>query len=346
MFKKKFEGHIGNSYLSSAFYQRLGEIELKTDDALPPFLMDMICAKIDIKALRKKIEKFRRINFKLASISKIEEEIFKVFSASEQKKSFGICSTIYQTLNPESVAYRVRPCKDIHSEIKTVDDFWAPPAKSTKMGRLNLDKKPRFYASKFPDIAIDECNIIDDSQFLLTRYEFIKPVKLAYVSKHSQENIHNELSDKSKEVMYLLDDFIEVELTRHVEKNSEYLYKLSNAILNTIFKSNDGDGWIYPSVSNRHDINICLEPEIARDSLKISCSFIASVIDRQDDGRISKIKLHEVVRFHDGKIIFAPYPIGVIDPLGHIQDGEMVIRPDESTYEDELTLLEEKHLKG
>ena len=187
MLKKKFNPHY-NELNQPATYKTprtIFKIVIDPNEQLSAVIADRMLRTVTIKDVKKKIHKFRKLNIEKSNLAKIESKMYDLFAceSKQTKEKLLITGTTHQSIIKDSRAYRVRCCDDIHDEINELKDFWEPPADKTKMGRLNLANEPRFYASKFPDIAIEECKIVDDKKFLLTRYIATKKLNLINLSK-------------------------------------------------------------------------------------------------------------------------------------------------------------------
>lgn len=243
-----------------------------------------LLSKIETVEIIKKIENFRKLDFKKISDTDLFNEISKTISANVNGIEKAILFPRFATYPPKTRFYRVRALQpeDHYIPLKAMTfeaDAWNPPAQFVKTrGRLNNVNESLLYTSPIqPQIAVEEMKINDGERFCLIVYESISDIKVTMIGLW--EDLP-ELNSEENLKMRLISNFLNDEFTRDVGVGTEFLYRTSERIVKDYFDLPPRvvqDAWCYPSVASKPSVNVCFRPEIAKDLLELKGVQICNV---------------------------------------------------------------------
>lgn len=258
--------------------------------------MDNPLNTIDTLSLLTKIEEFKKLDLKKASIGEISSKALDTLS----------CILVSGCdFEKKEKLYRVRKLNDDSTEqIKTFNDIWHPPASMVKTdGRVNLKGEPMLYCSTDTLTPLYECDIKSGDCYALIQYSVKENEKLiGYLvgNEIEPENL-NEIGKINNKI---INDFIISEFTKQVGKGTEYLYKISNVIAQNFMDMPFCDAYVYPSVANyKKGWNVAIKPKSALEKVKFDCVCICNFKGYVPEGgcifelkhKASKIKNNELI---------------------------------------------------
>lgn len=249
-----------------------------------------LLSKIETIEIIKKIEYFRKLDFKKISDTDLFNEINKVISVNVDGVEKAILLPRFITYPPKTRFYRVRSVqpKDHYIPLKAMtfeSDAWNPPPQLVKTrGRLNDVNESLLYTSPIdPHVAVEEMKIRDGERFCLIVYESISDIKASMIGFWED---FPELNSEENLKMRLFSNFLNDEFTRDVGVGTEFLYRTSERIAKFYFDLPPRvaqDAWGYPSVAIKPSVNVCFRPDIAKELLEIKGVQICTV-KRENSG--------------------------------------------------------------
>lgn len=156
----------------------------------------------------------------------------------------------------------------------TKSDFWGVPKKLVNnYGRLNKPHESIFYLSDNIPQTLKEIRYKSSNSkvVVVSCYETKKDFRSVTIGP-------NFTKDKSYlgliQNMYI--DFFRDQFSKPVGKGTEYLYKLSNAIVKDYFDLpfELSNAWTYPAIENRKSVNVAFKSEYASEFLKYKGSIV------------------------------------------------------------------------
>ena len=241
---------------------------------------------VDESELRRKIRRFRDMDFQNMSYEDVESEIINVL---EYNNAFKLIPDIY-TYPTGVYFYRVRKVEGFHVSDENLlnfvnldmSDFWdRPPEKMDEngYGRLNKPKESLLYTAPIDAlIAINETKkeIIGGNIFALIAYQSIEKIKVNIIGDYFYSAKFGITDEKTIRVGETYSDFLRVEFLNTVGKGTEYLYKISERIAKKYFDLGEiQDAWAYPSAKDKTKCNVCFRPEIAKGLFELRGAVIA-----------------------------------------------------------------------
>lgn len=231
-------------------------------------------SEITIFEIIKKIEDFRKLDFKKISDDDLFNEIRRTISVEShgiEKASLIVKTAIYPS---KTRFYRVRKVQneDHYLPLKAMtfeQDAWNPPTDFiTKSGRLNKINESLLYVSPSPNIAVEEIKIKNGERFCLIVYEALTEVRTSVIGQWED---FTELNSEENLKMRIISNFLNDEFTRDVGEGTEFLYRTSERIAKDYFDSPPQlvDAWCYPSIVAKKSVNLCFRPEKAKKILKL-----------------------------------------------------------------------------
>ena len=244
---------------------------------------------VDEVELRRRIRRFRNLDFEGMDYSEIAYEIDCVLTSNG---TFMLTPDIY-TYPTGVYFYRARPLEDIqipNKKISELRDFWEPPMKEMAKniyGRLNKPKESLLYTAPIDAlVAVNEIRtkLEKDNYLALIAYQSIEKVKVNVIGGEFYSGKFNILDEKAIRVGEIYNDFFRNEFTHDVGKGTEYLYIISEIIAKQYFDlppREMQDAWAYPSIKNKKKCNVCFRPEIAKDLLELQGAVFAKYDQQQ-----------------------------------------------------------------
>ncbi len=229
---------------------------------------------VDTTELQEKICEFRKLDFKNLTNSEIHQAIFKVIMFKTPEGDVAELPTSTASYPKETRFYRIRTLSETDRRVplnsmSLVSDCWAPPSNIVQTGRLNKAGEPLLYTTPCNySIAVEEMKIREDQLFSLIVYESVDTIKVAHIGiRHTDDNFSKEETLKQN----MLQDFLSHEFTRDVGKGTEFLYKISEAIIKDYFDLPPSvqNAWCYPSVAKKNGVNVCFRPDDSKLKLKL-----------------------------------------------------------------------------
>ena len=217
--------------------------------------------------LLSKIEEFKRLDLKTASINDITMKVCQTLS----------CMIVTSSVFKEGTRlYRVRSLKsDLSNMPKIFQDIWLPPVEKVKAdGRVNLQGQPVLYTSTEQITPLYECNIADGDYYAIIQYS-VKPGQelIGYCVGNGVEP--DDLNETGKINNKIINDFLVSEFSKPVGKGTEYLYKLSNVICQSFMDMPFCDAYVYPSVAHyKKGWNVAIKPNSANCKIAFDCVLI------------------------------------------------------------------------
>lgn len=235
---------------------------------------------IDHHELLNKINKFKKLNIKNMTERQVFNEILNVLYHQE---AFRYITNI-KTYPMGTKIFRVRKLKGSaipNENLSVSSDFWNPPeACVCEYGRLNKPHESLLYASPInPYVAIKEMRMKKGDFFALIVYTAKDDIKVNCIGC---EYNYNELGIYDKNAILtneLYNSFLRDEFSRDVGYGTEYLYlyMVSEIIAKSYFDlpaRECQDAWVYSSVQDKSQYNICFRAEIARELLTLRGAMI------------------------------------------------------------------------
>jgi hypothetical protein len=214
--------------------------------------------------LENRIKQLKALDLKTASIDDIRLAFMKVISYEVPGGHYvTFLNSLRRLVHKNNYLYRVRPC--IFEDMKEEKHAWNPPPEYTKMGRLNDDNESVLYVAFDMDTAIKETKIKNGDRFWIIVYDILEDIGVVSIGEKTAGD------DRKTALNNIIADFLKDEFTRKVPDGMEYEYKVSNHIGKFLYAYTHGalDGWFYPSVADEGLFNLCLDPVIAKEKLKI-----------------------------------------------------------------------------
>jgi len=147
-----------------------------------------LLSQIESIEIVKKIELFRKLDFRKISDKDLFNEINKTISVNVNGIEKAILLPRFATYPARTKFYRVRGLQpeDHYIPLKAMtfeSDAWNPPAQFVKTrGRLNDVNESLLYTSPInPHIAVEEMKISDEERFCLIVYESISDIKVTMI---------------------------------------------------------------------------------------------------------------------------------------------------------------------
>jgi len=165
----------------------------------------------------------------------------------------------------EMAVYRVRP-NESEKLFRTPNDLWHPPAKDTKMSRLNFWEKPLMYTAINPSTALIEVNAHKLKRVTLAKFSLFDTVtRMVPVGLIPNSELNKKLDERSR----LIFNFLSREVKKKVKGDERQKY-LPTIIFATCILNNElHDGFIYESVATEFSgLNFAFKPDSARRLLK------------------------------------------------------------------------------
>ncbi|NGM61143.1 hypothetical protein G5B30_04335 [Sphingobacterium sp. SGG-5] len=235
-----------------------------------------LLSKIEVVEIIKKIEIYRKLDFKTISDQDLFNEILKVILVNVNGVDRSFLFPRLASYPHKTKFYRVRAVEsdDHYCPLKAMtfeQDAWNPPSEFIKKrGRLNNIHESLLYTSPInPFVAVEEIKVKDGEWFCLIVYEAKVEIKVSIIGQW--EDLP-ELSADENLKMRIISNFLNDEFTRDVGEGTEYLYRASERIAKDYFDLPPRivqDAWCYPSIAQKNCANVCFRPEIAKDVLKL-----------------------------------------------------------------------------
>ena len=244
---------------------------------------------VDEVELRRRIRRFRNLNFEGMEYSEIANEIDNVLTSNG---TFMLIPDIY-TYPTGVFFYRTRTLKDVqrlNETISKISDFWNPPVElmdKNMYGRLNKPQESLLYTAPIDAlVAVDEIvpKLEKDNNLLLIAYQSIEKIKVNFIGGDFYSGKFGIHDEKAIRVGETYNDFFRVDFMRDVGKGTEYLYKISEIIAKQYFDlppREIQDAWAYPSIKTKTKCNVCFRAEIAKDLLELQGAVIAKYDQQQ-----------------------------------------------------------------
>ena len=238
---------------------------------------------VDLPKLQKKIDRFRRLNFKSLSYTEVGKAIQDVvlFDTPFGKRSlWGVPSFPPFPIGTRFYRVRTIPSCDRQLPLKsmsTIHDCWEPPKEIVDIGRLNRAKESLLYTTPVnPFIVIEERKIPEKEFFSLIVYEAIEQINVVPIGIRCA---YKGLNESEILKLRMFEDFLCHEFIRDVGKGTEYLYRNSEYIAKRFFDlpPEVQDAWCYPSIVKKENYNVCFRPNKRKEKLKLIGVQIASV---------------------------------------------------------------------
>lgn len=156
----------------------------------------------------------------------------------------------------------------------TKNDFWGVPKKLvSSYGRLNRPHESIFYLSNNLYQTLKEIRYKSNKSkiVVISCYETKKRFKSVTIGQNFTKD---ESYLGTIQNMYI--DFFRDQFSKPVGKGTEYLYKLSNAIIKDFFDLpfEVSNAWTYPAVENKESLNVAFKSEYASEFLKYNGSIV------------------------------------------------------------------------
>ena len=237
-------------------------------------MIEEYLSRVNILELIDKIQRFRNLDFKSISQTDVRNELINVlcFPAADGNGVSSCMEYTYTTYNTGQLFYRVRTIPESDSSspfnaMSKISDCWEPPADIASEGRLNKTGNTLLYTSPgSPVTPINELKIKEGERFSLIIYKTLIPVVAVNVARQftTKELAHRNADFVTK--FSLLNDFIADEFRRDVGKGTEYLYKISQTLIEDYFDhpKQVQDAWLYPSIAHRGTFNVCFRPKMQK----------------------------------------------------------------------------------
>lgn len=244
-------------------------------------------SKISIEEIELRREKVRSLNIKRMN----DEELFNTIMDTISFDVDGIHQSRlmprFHTYPEKTRFYKIRsldvtdhfvPLKAMSKE----SDAWNAPVDLCKAGRINKEGESLLYTSPSPNVCVEEMKIEDGNRFCLIVYESVKSIKASLVGIwEDNPDLSKDENLKMRMITNVLGDLF----SKEVGKGTEYLYRVSERIAKDYFDlpRDMQDAWCYPSIAAKIGHNVCFQPEVAREVLKLIGVQICSVKRVGDD---------------------------------------------------------------
>lgn len=164
----------------------------------------------------------------------------------------------------------------------TKSDFWGVPKKLVdNYGRLNRPHESIFYLSDNIPQTLKEIRYksSDSKAVVVSCYETKKDFSSVTIGQNFTKDESNLGFIQN---MYI--DFFRDQFSKPVGKGTEYLYKLSNAIVKDFFDLpfEVSNAWTYPAIENNKSFNVAFKSEYASEFLKYKGSIV--IAEQKKDG--------------------------------------------------------------
>ncbi len=258
---------------------------------------EKIYKNIDSNELTTRIREFRKLNIRNMSTSELGEAVYKVLLVNN---SF-IFPTRGLNYPARTLFFRVRKLDGSiipNKNLSTLSDFWNPPSEVIlNYGRLNKPNESLLYTSPDFNVSIQEMKIKNGEYFALIKYESKEVIKTNSITSDIDFRALNINDPKAQLNLNIINDFLKDEFSRDVGIGTEYLYKTSEFISKVFFDlppRSMQDAWLYSSMWDKTNYNVCFRPEIAKELLELKGAVIAKLDDNLNTncyaiGYVSKI---------------------------------------------------------
>lgn len=202
------------------------------------------------------IEEWRSIDHNGASDSDLEAAVRKLIDTLKY-----IVVPCTSRINYSYCRVR-RFCADSWPWCKREDLLAPPSTASVRYGRCNIPGESVLYCTRHRYTALREMRIMPGERFVSIEYKSVGEHSLARIARPLDPNPENEpplLMGDQLLAYQILREFVRVEFTRQVAKDSDVSYKVSNALCNGWFNANSYDGWIYPSIAAHGQENVAFK---------------------------------------------------------------------------------------
>ncbi|PQJ50754.1 hypothetical protein BTO12_12470 [Vibrio splendidus] len=218
---------------------------------------------------------YQKMDFSKLSQEEVQQKLYTVLESKKISFKFGEI-----TLNDDSYFVRVRTEND-GQPYNHYDEFWAPPANSTTLGRCNKDKQPKLYTVVGTNINRDlisvteETNLGPGSSFVVIVYKLKSPLTVP-ISLDLFPSIDTTQTKTNSVSKFLISEF-----TVNPEHGIKDRYK-STVAISELMMNPDGHrskvpAFCYPSCALNRAlktegngvVNIAWEPDFAMEHLKI-----------------------------------------------------------------------------
>jgi len=248
----------------------LGELTIEEFSRRAAFFRAQRFQKLSVQTIRRLLEQV----FFISTPDRAEPWVASFVQRAKYEKDtrfFRVRRVAHTNLEkPEEITFPV-------PEMDHWNDAWHPPAEVCPLGRLNIEGQSALYISAInPVTAIDECKILPGEKFALIIYKAREPI-VANCVGYAISDVYNFLSEREKRVLDEITHFINAEFTRDVGVGTEYLYKISHALLEQRYDpSKVGDNpLVYPSVTNKGTSNLCFrDPKMGQSQLSLVTSIV------------------------------------------------------------------------
>ncbi|TMP31203.1 hypothetical protein [Pseudoalteromonas rubra] len=227
--------------------------------------------EIDSIELHRKIDGFRRLNFRSMNSDEVRTAIFEVLKPNGGPVSVIALERRVLEYPKGTRVFRVRglPKEDCITPFKTItaeSHLWNPPPSISKAQRLNIDGESVFYGSTEPFIAMEEARIGEGEYFCLGVFEALMSIRAPHIGF---DNDIPSLSSDQQLKHRMITDFFAHEFIRDVGVGTEHLYKISRCIAYEHFElpENLQDAWCFPSSFDKTKVNMCLRSNKAEERL-------------------------------------------------------------------------------
>lgn len=247
-----------------------------------------VLKRLDPVELQLKINRFKMLDFMVLSPKQIEDELNHVFDIEINPKSkIRGLNYLYKQLKEGNWFFRVRKFKDMETlvmELDSENSCWNPPPKYVRTyGRLNKPQESLLYTAREPSTALREMKMKEGELFVLLSYKNVQPITVWYIAPEYNHILRFVKDQQIIQIHNILLSFLVDLFTMDVNEGQEYLYKITEIISKLWYVTTDiYQGWMYPSVKNRTQFNVCFDPECFKKSggMKRSLSLLGGIVCR------------------------------------------------------------------
>ena len=280
--KEEIQGRKAVNYLARIMVQStLGKKISTSRQKLLALQAEASKALLDMLStgqIARRIARFRALPFQEMGYGEVYSAVEEVLSQKiAEHAQITVLRQHVGDIRTGSLLYRAR--KNAH--LRHVDDCWSPPPDKATSSRLNREGEPVLYAScEDHRVVLDEVEAEPNDAVSVIVYRAKVPIKLASVGIYPNLT---DLTPEQVEKQRLFTDFLREEFTRRVDRGSEYMYQIPQAIAKHLYTGPAQDGWLYPSVrAGRSLYNVCLLPKRARRKLELVGVVAMTVLTRTD----------------------------------------------------------------
>ena len=243
--------------------------------------------KIKPSDIETMLKKFQNVNYDVDNYDEYASLVIKYLMSTNLRSNAFIMYNGTITFPKGNKFFRTRAMDyDDILKISDTSQFWSPPSKYVRWGRLNKPNKPVLYASQECSTAIIENKEIKND-YLLIEYEIIDPVICQHISKMMSPITEVRRPETNGELFDKIDTFL-VDLLSYNGNSTNY-YKFTNGIVNKLYKdfSKNKDGYYYPSAVDDGKYNVALKVDI--ENIKLIVNRVTARELTEDGFRINKV---------------------------------------------------------